>query len=196
MLLVAVCIRRYEMRYFYIAISILLLCGVELNAIAAEQRQLATHEHGSGQLNVAIEDNTLSIELSLPAINVVGFEHPAVDESERKQIMQADRLLRDGAGLFMPNPAAQCTLIAAQVESVLLDHAENTAASAAHDTEEHADFDVAYEFSCAEPSQLQTLNISLFKDFTGLRHLRAQLITPDGQTGTELNDENNLLKLR
>ena len=129
-------------------------------------------------------------------MNVVGFEHPAANAGEREQIMQADRLLRDGAGLFMPSPAAKCTLIGAQVESVLLDHAENAGAMKAHDSQEHADFDVAYEFNCAEPSQLQTLTISLFKRFPGLQHLRAQLITPEGQSGAELNEANNLLELR
>ena len=40
----------------------------------AEHASLGAHEHGVAQLNVALDGNTLEIELESPAMNLVGFE--------------------------------------------------------------------------------------------------------------------------
>ena len=37
--------------------------------------QLGAHVHGKVVVNLALEGNTLRVELDAPAINVVGFEH-------------------------------------------------------------------------------------------------------------------------
>ena len=60
------------------------------------------------------------IDLSLPAMNVVGFEHTARNKKQRRQISQAADRLRDGEKLFAPSPAAKCSLLHADVESDLL----------------------------------------------------------------------------
>ena len=184
------------MRYSLIALTILLLWSIESNAASEEHRQMGTHEHGSAQLNVAVEGNILSIGLEMPAMNVVGFEHPAGNDQEREQIMQADRLFRNGTALFQPTPAAQCTLSAAQVESVLLDNSSNSVEPAAEGGEQHADFDVSYEFHCSEPSHLRAMSFTLFQQFPGLHKLHTQVSTPSGQSGAELSDADNLIGLQ
>lgn len=178
------------MRYSEIAVSILLSCGTASASFAEEHRQHGAHEHGGGQLNVAVEQKSLMIDLSLPAMNIVGFEHPANDDKERSLVAQAADQLRDGMRLFVPSPAAKCTQTRSDVKSALLGNAD--------DDEEagHADFDVDYEFSCAEPSQLSALTLSLFERFPATQHLRAQVITPAGQTGAELSAGNNRLELK
>jgi hypothetical protein len=184
------------MRYSLIALTMLLLWSFEANAASEEHRQLGTHEHGSGQLNVAVEGNSLALDLELPAMNVVGFEHPAGNDQEREQIKQAAELLRDGASLFKPSPAAQCTLSSVQLESVLLDNSMNSEDPAAHDGEQHADFDVSYEFQCSEPSRLRAVSFTLFQRLPGLHKLHAQVSTSRGQTGGELSEADNLLGLQ
>jgi hypothetical protein len=178
------------MHYSKIPLFILLNCSVALSAYAEEHRQHGAHEHGGGQLNVAVEQNQLMLDLSLPAMNVVGFEHAVTDQVERDQVTAAADLLKQGMQLFTPSPAAKCELVDAQVESSLFAQGEN------QPVEEHADFDVSYEFNCAQPEQLKALTLSLFKNFAGTHHLRMQVITATGQTGGELSAENNVINLK
>ncbi|MFT6916546.1 MAG: hypothetical protein ACJAWL_002886 [Motiliproteus sp.] len=200
------------MRTTHIVISALLAGAAISPAIAEEHRQQEVHQHGGGSLNVAAEKNSLIIELSVPAMNIVGFEHPPTNQHERDGIERAAALLRDGLQLFTPNPQANCVLVHAEVQSALLANADKHdekhdeehdakhdehADEEHHDDEEnHADFNVAYEFNCAEPGQLSELQLTLFKHFPGTEHLRAQAITATGSAGAELSADNNTLKLR
>jgi hypothetical protein len=191
------------MRYSNIAATILLSCGAASSALAAEHRQHEAHEHGGGKLDVAIERHTLMIDLSLPAMNVVGFEHPANNDEEHEQLARAVDMLKDGMRLFAPSAAAGCKLVHAELESALVeegDHHDEGHHDDEHDDgehdHEHADFDVAYEFTCAQSSQLSALTLSLFKLFPGTQHLETQLITPTRQGGAELTADNNVLQLK
>lgn len=209
------------MRNPIFAAAILLLCSVVHSVSAQQQRQHEAHQHGGGQLNVAVEQHSLMVELSLPAMNVVGFEHSAESENEQAELRRAADLLRDGKRLLGPNPEAKCTLIRSEIDSVLLDqsgqHQHEADEDGGHDDDhdqhqadeegdhddqhehqgdEHADFDVVYEFSCAEPSRLDALTISLFELIPGTEHLTTQVIFPGGQGGGTLDAENRVLKLK
>ena len=157
---------------------------------AEEHRQHGAHEHGAGQLNVVVENNKLMIELSLPAMNVVGFEHPATTTKERELLSQAATWLRDGNAMFAPSEAAHCKLVNAELESALLDDAMHEPA------EEHADFDVSYEFDCAQPERLAALSARLFQRFPGTQHLRTQVISATAQSGGEIDADNPVIELK
>lgn len=183
----------------------LIIASAASTAFAQEHRQHDAHEHGGGQLNVALEKNQLMVDLSLPAMNVVGFEHPASNQQEKDQLTRAQLLLKDGVSLMGPSPTAGCKLLNVTVESMLLeDDQEHAAMQSAHtdDAEhhdgegEHADFDVSYEFDCKQPAELSQLSLSLFSQFPGTQHLEAQVITPTLQTGAELSADNPVVKLK
>ena len=82
------------------------------SATAAQQ---AAHVHGIATLNLAMEGGELEIEFVSPAGNIVGFEHEAVTEAERRAIRDAIEQLRKGHELFDLPPAASCSLRVAEV---------------------------------------------------------------------------------
>ncbi len=202
------------MHYSKITLLLVMACS-SASALAQEHRQHGAHEHGGGQLNVALEKNTLMVDLSLPAMNVVGFEHAAKNQHEKDQLEHAETLLKDGVRLLQPSPAGQCELLSVTIESKLLDHehdgmesdhaeehekdgmeADHADEHEHHADEEHADFDVSYEFDCKQADRLEQLALSLFRQFPGTQHLEAQVITATLQTGTELSADNNILNLK
>ncbi|MDJ0957791.1 MAG: DUF2796 domain-containing protein [Arenicellales bacterium] len=81
----------------------------------AETRQHGIHEHGSAVLNVAIADQTMSVEYITPAANIVGFEHTPTTEEQKHAVHEAVELLETGKVLNIPADAA-CTLAHAKVE--------------------------------------------------------------------------------
>ena len=89
--------------------SLLMLTGVT----AAQQ---SAHVHGIATLNLAMEGDELEIEFVSPAGNIVGFEHEAVTEAERRAIRDAIEQLRKGNELFDLPLAASCSLQVAEVE--------------------------------------------------------------------------------
>jgi len=196
------------MRYSTLAALTLVATGTSVLAQADTQRQHAAHQHGAGHLNVALDQETLWIELSMPAMNLVGFEHAATNESERQRLLSAVNQLNDGLALFGPNGEAECSLLRMNVASQLLgedekhkrephEHDEHSADHAEEDHEEaHADFEISYEFRCASPSRLESLSLELFRVFPGTDHLQAQVITPTVQSGTTLSAESSVLKLK
>ena len=105
------------------------------------------HEHGAALLNVAQEEDVLSVEFISPAVNIVGFEYQPGTAEEEEMVETAITDLADGAALFAPSSAAECVLLAADVEG-MEEHSEEHGDEHGdeehgedHDDEEHGDED-------------------------------------------------------
>ncbi|MEM7257160.1 MAG: DUF2796 domain-containing protein [Pseudomonadota bacterium] len=121
------------------SVTMLALTFSALPAIAATERQLDSHEHGHAQLNMAISGREVLAELITPAANVVGFEHSAESEEDKKAVSDASSMLAKGEELLAFNAAAECTLQAATVESELIgdDHDDHHGDHDDHDDDKH-----------------------------------------------------------
>ena len=84
----------------------------------AAERELDAHQHGHGNLNIAIEGSTLYIALETPGADIVGFEHPARSDDDKAAIEDAKGRLSDPIGLFGIPAEASCTLVDVSVEPV------------------------------------------------------------------------------
>ncbi|MEM9640057.1 MAG: DUF2796 domain-containing protein [Pseudomonadota bacterium] len=108
-------------------------------AVAQETRQLDAHEHGVGELNIAIDGTTVAIEFFAPGADIVGFEYQAESAEDRALIDDAVATLARPLELFVMPAAAECTVIEA---SAKLESEEEHAEHADHGDEhgdEHAD---------------------------------------------------------
>ena len=174
-----------------------LLLATGLFATAA-QAQHAAHQHGVGQLNVAVEGGVLEIELVAPANDIVGFEHAPSTDAHREAVGAAVAALKDGVALFGPPPGAGCALHEAEVRSALIEngHGDDHGHDKDHgDGEAHSEFTARYHFECADASALIHLDLTYFARFPRAAELDAQVLTATGQSATELTAESNRLKL-
>ncbi|MEE2730262.1 MAG: DUF2796 domain-containing protein [Pseudomonadota bacterium] len=165
-------------------------------AAETQPRQHDAHVHGVGTMNVAVAEGQLLIELSIPAHDLVGFEHQPKTPQQRAVLEQALARLRQGGALFLTDEKAECRLQQQDVASALL--AVEASADAEHDEhdEGHAEFDLRYQFECQQPARLNTLTINLFSEFPDLEQLKVQLIGPAGQSGMVARAGHNRLVLR
>ena len=60
----------------------LLLSALVTVALAEETRQVDKHEHGVGELNIAIDKNIIDFEFMLPGADIVGFEYEAKSDED------------------------------------------------------------------------------------------------------------------
>lgn len=103
-------------------------------ALAEETRQLDAHVHGVGELNIAIEGETVAMELHVPGADIVGFEHAAESEEDQAKVAAALETLTSPLALFALPEAAGCAVTEAAAE-LEIEGAED------HDDHGHDDHD-------------------------------------------------------
>lgn len=142
------------------------------------------HEHGALKLDVAIEGSKLTIEMEAPLDNLLGFERAPRTDAERKAAADVLARLRSpdkGTPMFILDAAAQCTLGKAEVQAQVLEPGAKPAAK-----DEHADLDASYEFTCAKPDALRTLELGLFDAYKRTQRIDVQVAGPKGQAKVTL----------
>lgn len=180
--------------------------------------QHEAHEHGNAQLNLALEKTSLMLELRLPAMDVLGFEHAPHDDTQKTQVDKAQRLLENAAELFTPGAAAHCKVASVQAErralqheaahehNAKVDHEHDTAAEHGNDDhhehgaasehdERHAEFHARYAFHCAKPDALKGIDIHVFTQFPSLQKLQVQAVTERDQTALGLSPSQTYVNL-
>jgi hypothetical protein len=84
------------------------LACAALAASDEQHREHEAHEHGHGTLDIVLEGEELLIELRIPAVNVVGFEHAPRDEAEREAVRKALVPFGDAESVLVMPAEAEC----------------------------------------------------------------------------------------
>lgn len=174
------------------------------------------HQHGSGRLSLAQDQQQLMLELFAPAADIVGFEHAPGNAEQRTQYRAALARIQDADRLFTLSGAADCQLLASQLieqdEDPLNEaehehdgehhHSHDDHAKHHHDEHEHEHHDndhhaehghsdilVQYRYQCQQPQALTELSTRLFEQFTSFNHIELQGIVATGQIAATLTPE-------
>ena len=118
-----------------------LVCAVpSVSAAEQERREHDAHEHGHGAINIVFDNGELAIELQIPAMNVVGFEHEPSTDQQRSRVDKALADFRNAGQLLKPSEAAECVSEKIDVRFVGMEHAHDEAEDEhkGHDDEKHA----------------------------------------------------------
>ena len=189
------------------AVSAATIFGL-IHSTAAGEHGHGAHEHGVGQLNLAVEGDEVEIELTVPGADAVGFEHAPSTNAQKQAVREAARALKVADKLFAFPKAAGCRAEKAEVGSALMDAAGSKDEKHGHahekehehgddkrkDEEAHAEFRAHYHFHCENPGELTHVDLGFFKAFPSARELQARTITPSGQGAAELTAEAPRLK--
>lgn len=181
--------------------------ALPLSALADDhQHSLGAHVHGLGTLNIALENQRLELQLTSPAMNIVGFEYQPTTAADLQSIKAAQSNLSHAAELFVLSPAAQCRLTSVSIDNPLLTESDTHAHEHEHEHEhesqpaaqiaehQHSDISAHYQYHCAKPARLNSIDLTgLFKQFSQTEKIQVQLIAGDHQQGAELSAQNTLL---
>ncbi|MEM7508106.1 MAG: DUF2796 domain-containing protein [Pseudomonadota bacterium] len=190
-----------------------MMAGVSFSAIAGEKRELGSHEHGVGLLNIAFEDAQIAMELEAPGADIVGFEHEANTAEDRAKIDAAIATLAQPLTLFSFPASAGCSVVEAKAALIGEDaedehhhgHGDDHGDEAAHDDhdhddhahgeESHSEFRAEYVLSCADPSAIDKIDFAYFEQFPNALELEVQLISDKGSNGFEVERDAPSLSL-
>lgn len=183
-----------------LVISAFMICTA-LPAFSEDQhRQLGPHQHGHGKLNIAIENNRMSMELEVPGADIVGFEHEPSTPEQKAAIEKAKAKLANGLSIFKLPSSAECKLENAKV-AIEAEHEDEHEHEADHDHHDHdakavdeheegehhhSEFHVEYSLACQSISRLTSMTFDYFNEFAGAQELDINVITPKGQSSYEV----------
>lgn len=188
-------------------------------ATAEESRQLDSHEHGVGQLDIAFDGGQIAMVLHAPGADIVGFEYAAESGEDRAKVDAAVASLARPLDLFSLPAAAGCNVVQASAslesetaeeehghedheahEEEAHDHVEH--AEDVHKDEEHAEeaghteFHAEYLLNCADPAQATLITFAYFDTFPNAQELEVQVISDRGATSFEVERDAPTLDLR
>jgi hypothetical protein len=175
-------------------------------ATAQESRELGSHEHGVGQLDIAFEGDRIAMELRAPGADIVGFEHAAESAEDRAALDAAVARLAGPLDLFRLPEAAGCAVLRASAQLVQDvhdheeghddgdDHGDEHGDDHDHDHDEaaedhdaaHTEFSAEYLLTCADPAAIARIDFGYFEAFPNARELEVQLISDRGARGFEV----------
>ena len=178
----------------------------------------SAHVHGEGRVNIAIEGDSLFLQLESPGADIVGFEHAARSEQEKNAVAEALAQLGDPTQVLRFDPAAECEVqqASARIEGSEEEHEEHEGHDdhkgheehEAHESHEghddhkehgggeaHGSFIAEYEFACDDMNALQFIEFSYFDRFANAQSLEIVLIDDSGQRRVEITRGSPRLRL-
>jgi hypothetical protein len=126
------------------------------------------HEHGAVTFNIALDGETLSLELDAPAINVLGFERSPRNDAERKLVTDTHAWFAGGREMLAVPNNAGCRLQSADFSAPKLGTG-------------HADYRPRYNFRCSNPAALIWVEIWALRKLKEVERAEVNLITPQVQ---------------
>lgn len=196
----------------------LVLALLATPAFAQETRQLDSHEHGVGELNIAVDGGTVAMEFHAPGADIVGFEYAAESAEDRGAIDAAVATLARPLELFVFQSAAECSVVQASAELESEDshdehdedHDDDHAEGHDEHEEEHADghdeddadeaghteFHAEYTLTCGNPDALTEITFAYFDAFENAREIEVQIISASGAQAFEVERDDPTLDLR
>lgn len=171
-------------------VALLALAAPPAGAEDAAKRQLGAHVHGQGQLDIAIEDGRIAMELEAPGADIAGFEHAASTDADKAARDKALTVLRDGIALFKFPREADCKLSKAEANlEAPDDHGGDAHKNADGAKAEHSAFHAEYIFTCAVPAKLDAIATAYFTTFPKAQSLTVNIVAPKGQSQMQLTRE-------
>ena len=194
----------------------LLTAGLPVMAARAQD----AHVHGEAILQLVIDDSGAFATFKSPAADIVGFERQPETDAEKQAVADALAHLSDFTAMFTLPEAAGCTIDDAhadfEVEAAGDDHEDHDhheEGEEHHDEDEHhdehehddedemqaeaghAEFHAEFEMTCADTTNLTSLQTSVFDLFPSLEALEVEAVTPAGQSGAELTPQSAQMSL-
>lgn len=157
--------------------------------------QQDAHLHGYVELTLAIEGDQLEIQLTSPAINIVGFEHKATSKQQLQAIERAKQTLESPAMLFSFS-GSDCASTQSTAHFPVLDEHHTDHDDHESDKESHSEITASYKYNCSEGKKVDAVQVNLIQYFPTIEKIEAMWLSDVKQGASELTSESNLIQIR
>jgi Protein of unknown function (DUF2796) len=179
----------------------LLMFSFDVGA-AAEKRRHDAHVHGVAEINIAVEGTKATVEFRAPAESVMGFEHQAKSESDRKKrdaALEQLRAKRDQMVLFDAKLGCKFS----DVKTAILEQkGDHTKAQSGKDAQkdqrksgEHREVHGTFSVACDKPLAGSRVAFGVSKVFRDIQEIKVQVVGDSGQSGATIKRDKGDIKL-
>ena len=180
----------------------LLMSAMMSVAAAEETRQVDKHEHGVGELNIAVEGSAINLEFMIPGADIVGFEYEAKSDSDIALVNTALSKFQDFENIFTLSSSGNCNLVYAEQEKNDVhdqdddnDH-EDEHDHDEHEEEAHNEFVAHYSFTCGNVKEIDRIDFPYFTTFPNSGELEIQFVSEVGSTSFEVEGDKPFIDLK
>ena len=172
-----------------------LLMSAMISVVAAEEtRQVDKHEHGVGELNIAVEGNAMNLEFMIPGADIVGFEYEAKSDSDIALVNTALSKFQDFESIFTLSSSGNCNLVNAEIE---INQGDDHEDEHDHEDEEaHNEFVAHYSFTCGNVKEIDRIDFPYFTTFPNSGELEIQFVSEVGSTSFEVEGDKPFIDLK
>lgn len=174
-----------------IAVNTLITTSIA-NAQNHTQHNHDTHVHGVAQITLAIDKNTVFINLVAPAHSLIGFEHQAHTPDEITAVHNLSKSLANDKHV-LTLPKAGCTLIESQIETGELLAVDEQKQHPHNSHSKHNEITVSYSLRCSQLADVSTASVHLFEYFPAIESIKVLWITHDQQGAVSLTAKDNII---
>jgi hypothetical protein len=179
----------------------LLMFSFDVGA-AAEKRRHDAHVHGVAEINIAVEGAKATVEFRAPAESVMGFEHEAKSESDRKKrdaALEQLRAKRDQMVLFDAKLGCKSSDVKTAIVEQKEDHTKAQSGKDAHKDQkksgEHREVHGTFSVACDKPLAGSRVRFGVSKVFRDVQEIKVQILGDSGQSGATIKRDKGDIKL-
>ena len=151
------------------------------------------HVHGLSHLAIALEKQTLLVEISSPLMDIVGFEGEPRTKVQKDSIERAKTTLREISNVLIFK-GGSC--LEKNIDVTLGHDHSNEHSHSEHHHDTHSEISAVYKFKCSEPEELQEITVLLQNQFSRMEKIKAQWVTSNAQGQITLDKKKNTINLR
>lgn len=156
---------------------------------AASQK---AHVHGHANGNIVILDRSIVIEMTIPAISVVGFERAPETKEEKERVAKAINTLKQSTlftfykdlGWFKEDEILEVSLLKSETELIGL-HDGHT------HKHEHTEFTVKLHYELKGHSSIDAISTTFFDHISHVDELELDGVKDNGDFYLELSKRNH-----
>jgi hypothetical protein len=154
----------------------------------SRERALGAHEHGAIKLGVAVENNSLDIDLNGPTESFINFEYLPKTDTEKKMFNDVKNLWEKNLfSIITPDKGLRCKIIESSFKQIIDEKETKEEQAKIKDPKKkeegvHSDVEAKARVICAKDLAGRSLVISLKKVFKNIKKLNVEIISAQSKS--------------
>ena len=184
--------------YFSCALGVALAMLSSDMGGAAEKRRHEAHAHGVAEVNIAIDGSKAEVESRAPAESVMGFEHEAKSESDKKKRDAALRTVQTKMNqMVVFDPKLSCKF--SEVKTVVVEEKDEPGKTqsdkSAHGhkdqkkTAAHREVRATFSVACDKTLAGGRATFGVHKTFPAIGEIKVQVLGDANQSGATIKKD-------
>jgi Protein of unknown function (DUF2796) len=162
--------------------------------IAAEKRRAESHVHGVAEINIIVEGKRVVVEFHAPAESVMGFEHEAKSDAEKKKRDAAIKRINDRFNeLVVFDKRFGCQSQAGKVTIVQSDSSDGKDKKQGQGGHkkgaEHRELRATHNFECQKDPAGSRVRFGVTKVFPEIQEIKIQVLSDAKQSGATIKKD-------